>query len=133
MDNGGVIPPPVGKTDVTVDDLGTYDATGDDFNFILDFSSATQIFAANINGFDTGDIVTITNAPANADIGTLYGSSSATSIDFFYGNTTLFMPSWTVQFGDQDAAVVTDLVNGATVDDQQATLDAAWGDWLFIA
>jgi hypothetical protein len=132
LDNGGVIPPPDDKTDVTVEDLQTYDATGDDFNFILDFSVATQIFAANINGFDAGDIVTITNAPADA--GALYGSSSATSIDFFYGDTADFIPSWTVQFGDQDAGLVTDVVDAApVVDDQQAVLDAAWGDWLFIA
>jgi hypothetical protein len=118
------------KIDIMVSDLETYDATGDDFNFILDFSSNTQIFAANINGFDTGDTVTITNAPDGVEA--LYDSSSATGIDFFYGDTTLSIPSWTIQFGDQDSTLVTEVINAASVSDQQVILDNAWGDWLWV-
>lgn len=122
----GAAPAPA-LEDVTVADLQTYDASDDDYNFILDFADV-GVKTANINGFDEGDIVTITNAPAGSTY--MYDSSSATSIDFAYGDIVAFSNAWAVQMGVLEETLVTDVVAGADLAAQDATLNAAWGDWL---
>ncbi|MDY0185613.1 MAG: hypothetical protein RBR43_07040 [Desulfuromonadaceae bacterium] len=128
---GPVDPDPVDPdapvTDVTVLDLETYDASTGAFNYILDYS-VVGVKLANINGFGDDDTVTITNGPTGAT--TLFDSSSASSIDFAYGDLAAFSNAWVIQMGALDVELVTDVVDAADVAAQQAVLDTAWGDWL---
>lgn len=117
------------RTPVNVEDLQTYDATADDFEFILDYATAGAKFA-NINGFDQGDAVRVVNAPAGSDF--LFDSSDATSIDLAYGDVVAFSNAWVVSMGDLAEQLVTDVVAAADVPAQQAVLDTAWGDWFLV-
>lgn len=122
-DDGGVVPGPV-QVDVTVADLQTYDASTDDFNFILDFAAAGAKFA-NINGFDDGDTVTLLNAPAGSAVD--FASSAADSIEFAAGDLVAFTNAWAITVGAQDPVEVADFVAAA---DEFAATQAIWGDWL---
>ncbi len=51
-------------------------------------------------------------------------------VTLVFGDTADFNPTWTVNFNDSDAALVTALEAAADTDAQLALLDAAWGDWV---
>lgn len=132
VEDSGIVPPPPGpvKTDVTVADLQTYDASTGAFNYVLNYAT-TGVKLANINGFGADDSIEIVGAPAAADL--QLASSSATSIDFVYGLAD-FSNTWAVTLGNLDATLVADVVAAPDLVTKVGVLDAEWNvagnEWL---
>lgn len=130
----GIVPPPPGpvKTDMTVADLQTYDASTGAFNYLLNYATA-GVKLANINGFGADDSIEIVGAPAAADL--QLASSAATSIDFVYGLAD-FSNTWAVTLGNLDAALVADVVAAPDLVTKVGVLDAEWNvagnEWLVV-
>jgi hypothetical protein len=120
------------KEVVEVANQTTYDATGDDFHFILDFNDSDVVTkVSTINGFGAGDLLTIENTPEGSV--TLIEAVAAISDDLFYlREGVLGTDSWGLNMGGQSADLIADLEAAGDVADQLDVLGAQWGDWLTI-
>lgn len=111
----------------------TYDATGDDFHFVLDFDNSDIVTkVSTINGFGAGDLLTIQNTPEGS--ATFIEALAAISDDLFYFREGVrSVDSWGLNMGGQEADLIEDLEAAGDISDQLIVLGNQWGDWLTIA
>jgi hypothetical protein len=117
---------------VAVEHLATYDASDDDFLFVLDFSTSNTVTkVSTINGFGTGDQLQILNPPDDTRME--IQAVSAISDDLFYLREGVTgVDSWGINMGGQTADLISDLETAEGIDAQLSVLGAEWGDWLVM-
>lgn len=114
------------QQNVNASDLEVYDATGGDYNFLLEFFAEMQR-AANIEGFGAGDTISLVNAPA--DFSYVIDSDEVTALTFGV-NSSDYSSSWAINFENLSTQLVTEVQEQTDIAAKIGVLEAAWGDWL---
>jgi len=107
------------------------DAAGDSFQYNAALAE-TDIISANITNFTADDAINVDDVYL-AVTNMLFDTTGTNQINFAFGDTTDFTPSFTINIDVTDTALVADVETASAIDSTAVltVLNTAWGtDWL---